>query len=103
MNLRFLLVACLAGALLPASSARSETRSPSAIRKGKDIVIYRDDNSTAPSLDRAAAGWGIDRCLPARARAPVAGRENVSHTDPNSYLVLVRSRDDGQPGVRRRS
>ena len=97
MNPQFFLVVCLAAALLPVPSARSETKPAPTIRKVKDIVVYRDDKfySAFPSIVRRPDG----ELLVAFRRAPerrVLGEKNVLHTDPNSYLVLVRSRDDGQ-------
>ncbi len=97
MNHQFFLVACLAAALLPARSAQCEPKPAPAIRKGKDIVVYRDDKfySAFPSIVRRRDG----ELIVAFRRAPerrLLGEKNISHTDPNSYLVLVRSRDDGQ-------
>ncbi len=64
------------------------------IRKLKDIVIYEDARyySAFPSVVRRPGG---DFILAFR-RAPnrqALGEKDYSHTDPNSYLVLVRSRD----------
>jgi sialidase-1 len=97
MNLRFFLVVCLALALLPARRARSEDPPAPALRKVKDIVVYQDDKfySAFPSVVRRPDG----ELLVAFRRAPerrLLGEKNYSHTDPNSYLVLVRSRDGGQ-------
>jgi hypothetical protein len=77
-----------------AESARPE--SPS-IHKLQDIVIYQDDKfySSFPSIVRRPNG----ELLVAFRRAPDRrrfGAHGYSHTDPNSYLVLVRSRDDGK-------
>ncbi len=96
MNLRFFLVVCLTATLLPAWSARSESKPAPTIRKGKDLVVYRDDKfySAFPSIVRRRDG----ELIVAFRRAPerrLLGEKNVSHTDANSYLVLVRSRDDG--------
>jgi sialidase-1 len=61
------------------------------------IVIYEDAQFYAafPSIVRRADG----ELLVAFRRAPerrLFGERQVTHTDPNSYLVLVRSKDDGK-------
>lgn len=66
------------------------------LRKIKDIVIYRDDlfYSAFPSVVRRPDG----ELLVAFRRAPERrkfGEKGTSHADPNSQLVLVRSRDGG--------
>jgi sialidase-1 len=68
-----------------------------AVRKVGDVVIYKDDKfySSFPSIVRRSDG----ELLVAFRRAPERrglGERSTSHTDPNSYLVLVRSRDEGQ-------
>lgn len=75
---------------------RGEPKAAPAIRKLKDVVVYQDDQfySAFPSIVRRRDG----ELLVAFRRAPDRrrlGENNISHTDPNSYLVLVRSRDDG--------
>jgi hypothetical protein len=67
------------------------------IRKLEDIVIYKDDKfySSFPSIVRRRDG----ELLVAFRRAPerrVFGEHGTTHTDPNSYLELVRSRDGGK-------
>ena len=67
------------------------------VRKVGDIVIYKDDKfySSFPSIVRRPNG----ELLVAFRRAPerrAFGESGTTHTDPNSYLVLVRSRDDGK-------
>jgi len=69
----------------------------SSIRKLEDIVIYRDEKfySAFPSIVRRPDG----ELLVAFRRAPERrrlGEPSTSHTDPNSYLVLVRSHDGGR-------
>ncbi len=64
------------------------------IRKIKDIVIYRDSlfYSSFPSVVKRPDG----EILVAFRRAPnrkYFGDKGISHTDPNSYLVMVRSTD----------
>jgi len=80
---------------LPASAARSATDTP--VRKVEDIVIYQDDKfySAFPSIVRRPDG----ELIVAFRRAPerrALGEKGSSHTDPNSCLVLVRSRDGGR-------
>lgn len=97
MNPRFLLVACLAAALLPWTNAPAETKPAPALRKVKDIVVYRDDKfyNAFPSIVRRRDG----ELIVAFRRAPerrLLGEQHVSHADANSYLVLTRSRDRGE-------
>lgn len=81
----------LAGALIP---ARAADLIPGA-RKIRDLVIYQDPKfyATFPSVVRRPDG----ELLVAFRRAPsriALGEKADSHVDPNSYLVLVRSRDN---------
>ena len=97
MNPRFFPILCLAAALLPAPYARSAARPAPAIRKVKDIVVYQDEKfySAFPSIIRRRDG----ELLVAFRRAPerrLLGEKGISHTDPNSNLVLVRSRAAAQ-------
>lgn len=96
MNRRFLLAAILAALFFPGRLAWSETKS-APLRKVEDLIVYRDDQfySAFPSIVRRRDG----ELLVAFRRAPnrkLLGEKNNSHTDPNSYLVLVRSRNGGQ-------
>ncbi len=96
MNLRLFLVGPLTAAMLTVSSAHAEPKPAPGIRKLKDLVVYQDDKfySAFPSIVRRRDG----ELIVAFRRAPerrLLGEKHVSHTDPNSYLVLVRSRDDG--------
>jgi hypothetical protein len=64
------------------------------ITKVKDIIIYKDTlfYSAFPSVIKRPDG-GI---LVAFRRAPerrLFGQQGISHTDPNSYMVMVRSAD----------
>lgn len=64
------------------------------IRKVKDIIVYKDSlfYSAFPSVVKRSDG----QFLVAFRRAPdrsFFGQQGISHTDPNSYLVMVRSRD----------
>ncbi|MFP4501687.1 MAG: sialidase family protein [Candidatus Hydrogenedentota bacterium] len=68
-----------------------------AVTKVKDIIIYEDPMfySAFPSLVTRPDG----EVLCAFRRAPdrkVFGESGSSHTDPNSYLVLVRSVDNAE-------
>ena len=76
--------------ILEAASASS------AARKVRDLVIYQDAKyySSFPSIMRRPDG----ELLVAFRRAPsriTLGEKKESHTDPNSFLVMVRSRDGG--------
>jgi len=67
------------------------------VRKVGDMVIYQNDHfyCAFPSVVRRRNG----ELLVAFRRAPerrAFGEKRISHSDPNSYLVLVRSRDDGK-------
>lgn len=73
----------------------------SGLRKIKDVTIYSHDHyyCSFPSVVRRADG----ELLAAFRRAPNRrhlGEKGYSHTDPNSYLVLVRSRDGGETWTR---
>ena len=91
----FLLPAVLANCLLwPIHVGHAGS---AGIRKLADMVIYKDDKfySSFPSVVRRPDG----ELLVAFRRAPerrALGESGTSHTDPNSYLVLVRSRDNGK-------
>ena len=67
------------------------------MKKGEDIAVYTDDNfySAFPSVVSKPDG----ELLVAFRRAPERRKyfaSGTSHTDPNSYLVLVRSKDMGR-------
>lgn len=98
MNRYLLLVGLLFTTGIP---ARAATPSGPALHKVRDLVIYQDDKfySAFPSIVRRRDG----ELITAFRRAPnrkLLGEKGNSHTDPNSYLVLVRSRDDGQTWTR---
>ena len=64
--------------------------------KERDVMIYQDEHfhSAFPSIVKLPSG----ELLCAFRRAPerrAFGEKGTSHTDPNSYLVLVRSTDNG--------
>lgn len=84
-------LAC-AAALAPFAGAE-----PAQLVKEKDVVIYSDDKFHAafPSVVRRPDG----ELIVAFRRAPdrkVFGEKGTSHTDANSYLVEVRSTDNGE-------
>jgi hypothetical protein len=93
-----LIQSCLALAILfttaqKAGAATNELK----VRKVNDIVIYEDNKfyCSFPSLVRRPNG----ELLVAFRRAPerrALGEASTGHTDPNSYLVLVRSQNDGK-------
>ncbi len=67
------------------------------VRKVKDILIYQDTAfySSFPSVIKLPDG----EILVAFRRAPnrkIFGEKGTSHVDPNSYLVMVRSGDNGE-------
>lgn len=71
--------------------------SPAVLKKVEDVVIYRDErfHSAFPSAVRLGDG----ELLVAFRRAPdrrKLGAAHWTHTDPNSQLVLTRSRDGGR-------
>lgn len=79
-----------------ANSAISDAGGAAPLKKIKDVVIYQDERfySAFPSLVTRPDG----EILCAFRRAPDRrrlGEGGNSHTDPNSYLVLVRSLDGG--------
>ena len=66
------------------------------VRKIKDIIIYKDSvfYASFPSVIKRPNG----EILVAFRRAPdrkIFGEKGTSHVDPNSYLVMVRSSDNG--------
>lgn len=67
------------------------------LRKGQDIVIYDDPTfySAFPSIVHRPNGELIVAFRRAPERRSFA-ETGITHTDPNSYLVLVRSRDGGK-------
>lgn len=76
---------------------RTVGAAPAPLRKVEDIVIYKDGKfySAFPSIVRRKDG----ELLVAFRRAPnrkLLGEKSNTHTDPNSYLVLVHSRDGGE-------
>lgn len=90
-------LAIIVASSIQIGSAREPSDTPAGIRKIEDIVIYKDDKyySSFPSIVRRPDG----ELLLAFRRAPdrrLFGENGYTHTDPNSYLVSVRSKDDGK-------
>jgi len=93
----FLSIALLSTCPANVLQAEDAPGSTSGIRKIEDIVIYKEEKfySAFPSVVRRPNG---DLLLAFR-RAPdrrLLGEKGVTHTDANSYLVSVRSKDDGK-------
>ncbi|MFN7141215.1 MAG: sialidase family protein, partial [Limisphaerales bacterium] len=96
MHHRFL-AAALVGLTLLSAQAQGNKGKVAEVRKVEDIVVYEDPKfySAFPSIVRRPNG----ELIVAFRRAPEwrhIGGKGVAHTDPNSYLVLVRSKDDGK-------
>jgi hypothetical protein len=70
------------------------------VRKLEDIVIFEDAKFYAafPSIVRRSDGELLVAFRRAPERRPFG--QGISHTDPNSHLVLVRSRDGGRTWAR---
>jgi sialidase-1 len=92
---RCFLVLVLPGLFL-ADASRLCAASAQPARKVRDFVIYEDPKyySTFPSVIRRPDGELLVAFRRAPARAAL-GEKKETHTDPNSFLVMVRSRDDG--------
>jgi hypothetical protein len=92
-SFRFLLPAVIAlTAILPGGAADLAP----GVRKVGESVIYQENRfyATFPSVVKRPDG----ELLVAFRRAPsrvALGEKGESHVDPNSYLVMVRSRDGG--------
>lgn len=76
------------------SQIQPNSEQNSGLRKIKDVIIYQDSlfYSAFPSVVKRPDG----EILVAFRRAPdrrLFGQQGITHTDPNSYLVMVRSRD----------
>ena len=101
MTSRMALVTALMLASIAPSPAAERAAAPGSIRKAEDIVIYEDAKfySSFPSIVRRPNG----DLLVAFRRAPerrALGETGITHTDANSQLVLVRSRDNGKTWTR---
>ena len=90
---------CIALSLLTSAKGRidasaSEPESKASIRKVKDVIIYEDSMfyCAFPSVVKRPDG----ELFVAFRRAPnrkAFGENRNNHVDPNSYLVMVRSKD----------
>jgi len=90
----------LTGLLFAAAPAMASSDSPG-LRKVEDITVYRGEDfySAFPSIIRRPNG----ELIVAFRRAPNRRRFGggiYSHSDPNSYLVSVRSQDSGRTWTR---
>jgi len=70
----------------------------SQVKKTRDFVIYQNDKfySAFPSLVVRKNGELLCAFRRAPSRRLLWGATRDTHTDPNSYLVLVRSKDGGK-------
>ena len=86
----------LASVALHAAPSQASPSTPG-IKKIEDILIYKDEAfySSFPSIVRRPDGELVlaFRRAPDRRRL---GAESYTHSDPNSYLMLVRSKDSGR-------
>jgi sialidase-1 len=82
-------------ALLFVCSVWAEPQAGTGIKKLRDIVIYKDDAfyCSFPSIVRRPDGELLVAFRRAPNRTSYGG--HLSHSDANSYLELVRSRDNG--------
>jgi sialidase-1 len=91
--IRHLLLIAATGLLFNMTSKGSDNNTPGVL-KIKDIIIYEESGfySTFPSVIRLPSG----EYIVAFRRAPdrkIFGEKGTSHVDPNSYLVMVHSKD----------
>jgi sialidase-1 len=87
--------------ILHAFTSSAHAAAARTLRKLEDTIVYEDARfySAFPSIVRRADG----ELLVAFRRAPERrrfGASGITHTDPNSQLVLVRSHDDGKSWAR---
>ncbi len=85
------------GALLTGAASRMAGESGSGVQKEKDIVIYSDPKyyATFPSMVRRPGGEILVAFRRCPERRPL-GNPRTYHADPNGYLVMVRSKDNGE-------
>jgi hypothetical protein len=88
------IITLIAVSLINLNDIVAQNISLTGIRKVKDIIVYKDSlfYSAFPSVVKRPDG----EIMVAFRRAPdrrLFGQQGISHTDPNSYLVMVRSRD----------
>lgn len=97
MNRRSVLAVAIALTVVAPWGVRGDYKPAGTLKKARDLIIYGDDKfySSFPSVVRRSDG----ELLVAFRRAPnrrLLGETGYSHTDLNSQLVLVRSRDAGK-------
>jgi len=85
-------------AVLMAGLAQFADVEAAGLEKIKDIIIYSDEMFYAafPSVVTRKDGEILCAFRRAPDRRALWGAPSYTHTDPNSYLVLVRSRDNGE-------
>ena len=91
-----LAIACVLVSISSIAAGQATAPAP-AVKKLKDVVVYREDTfySAFPSIVRRPGG----ELIVAFRRAPDPrnfGDAKYTHTDPSSQLVLVRSSDAGE-------
>lgn len=84
--------------LIVLACAQLANAEASGLKKIKDIIIYKDPSyySTFPSIVQRPDGELICAFRRAPSRNALWGAPGYTHTDTNSYLVLVRSKDHGE-------
>jgi sialidase-1 len=89
--------ATTAAAMLTAGLAGAAPSETAPLRKLKDVVIYSDErfHCAFPSLVLRPDGDMLCAFRRAPSRKHLYGATHDLHTDPNSYLELVRSKDLG--------
>jgi sialidase-1 len=89
-----LLVMLIAGSL----AAQPDAKGACALKKIGDVIIYQNEKfySAFPSLVVRKDGEILCAFRRAPDRRKLWGASGYTHTDPNSYLVLVRSKDGGE-------
>jgi len=93
-----ILVATGLGAVCFAQAEQAGTSSPLRLRKVRDTVVYSDPQfySAFPSVVARPDGELICAFRRAPSRRAMYDVRGDAHTDANSYLVAVRSRDGGE-------
>lgn len=91
------LIGLALGLALTGVASTSAASGAPGVRKVRDVVIYQDARFHAafPSVVRRPDG----ELIVAFRRAPdrvALGEKKTYHVDPNSYLMMVRSRDGGE-------
>lgn len=83
---------------LACCTSTGDTKEAGALKKINDFIIYQDEMfySAFPSLVVRKDGEILCAFRRAPDRRKLWGAPGYTHTDPNSYLVLVRSKDGGK-------